>query len=112
METDISAEKATQMLHPTKFTKEEIQNLKQTNIDEIIEGETEIINLRDNHLPKGLTPLEDLFDFRDIPKKPQIEPPKAYIEDYNIGTKENPKMVKLSKSLPLDQKLKYVELIK
>jgi len=63
-------------------------------------------------LPKGLTPLEDLFDFNVIPKKSQIEPPKENIEDYNIGTKDNPKMIKLSKSLPPDQKLKYVELIK
>ena len=61
---------------------------------------------------KGLTPLEDLFDFNDIPKKPKMEPLKADIEDYNIGTEEKQKMVKLSKSFPPDQKLKYVELIK
>jgi len=41
-----------------------------------------------------------------------MEPLKADIEDYNIRTKENQKMLKLSKSLPPDQKLKYVELIK
>ena len=41
-----------------------------------------------------------------------MEPPKADIEDYNIGTEENPKMLKLSKSFFPDQKLKYVELIK
>jgi len=41
-----------------------------------------------------------------------MEPPKADIEDYKIGTKHNPKMVKLSKSLSPDQKLKYVKLIK
>ena len=63
-------------------------------------------------MPKGLTPLEDIFNFNNIPKKPKMEPLKADIEDYNIGTKENPKMVKSSKSLPPDQKLKYVELIK
>ena len=69
--------------------------------------------MKDNHLPKGLTPLEDLFDFNDIPKKPQMEPLKADIEDYNIGTEEKfLKMVKLSKMLPPNQKLKYVELIK
>jgi len=68
IETNILAENATQMLHPTKFTKEEIQDLKETDFDEIIEGEYEIINLKDNNLPKGLTPLEDIFDFNDIPK--------------------------------------------
>ena len=112
IETEILVENATQMLHPMKLTKEEIQDLKEIDVDEIIEGESEIINLKDNHLPKRLTPLEDLFDFNDIPKKPQMEPLKVDIEDYNIGTKENSKMVKLSKSLPLDQKLKCVELIK
>ena len=70
IETYILAENETQILHLTKFTKEEIQDLKETDVDEIIEGEYEIINLKDNHLPKGLTPLEDLFDFNDIPKKP------------------------------------------
>jgi len=48
IESNISAENATQMLHPTKFTKEEIQVLKGTDVDEIMEGETEIINLKDN----------------------------------------------------------------
>ena len=68
--------------------------------------------MKENHFPKGLTPLEDLFDFNDIPKKPKMEPLKVDIEDYNIGIEEKPKIVKLSKSLPPDQKLKYVELIK
>ena len=63
-------------------------------------------------MPKGLTPLEDLFDFNDIPKKPKMEPLKANIEDYNLGTEEKLKMVKLSKSLPPNKKLKYVELMR
>lgn len=105
IETDILVENATQTLHPTKFTKKEIQDLKEIYIDEIIEGESKVINLKDNHFPKGLTHLEDLFNFNDIPKKPKMEPLKADIEDYNIGTEEKPKMVKLSKSLPPDQNL-------
>lgn len=87
-------------------------DLKQMNIDEIIEGESEVFNLKDNHLPKGLTLLEDLFDSNDIPKKPKMEPLKVDIEEYNLGTEENPKMIKLSKSLTPDQKLKYVELMR
>lgn len=77
----------------------------------IIEGESEDINLKDNHFPKGLTPLEDLFYSNDIPKKPKMEPLKEDIEEYILGTEENPKMIKLSKYFPLDQKLKYVELM-
>ena len=74
------------MLHPTNFTNKEMQDLKQMDIDEIIEGESEVINLKDNHLPEGLTPLEDLLYFNDIPKKPKMEPLKANIEEYNFGT--------------------------
>ena len=55
---------------------------------------------------------EDIFDSNDIPKKPKMEPLKVDIEEYNLGTEENPKMIKLSKSLPPDQKLKYVELVR
>ena len=41
-----------------------------------------------------------------------MEPLKDDIEEINLGTEGNPKMVKLSKSLPEDQKVKYVELLK
>ena len=63
-----------------------MQNLKQMDVDEIIEEESEVINLKDNHLPKGLTPLEDLFDSNDIQNKPKMKPLKADIEEYNLGT--------------------------
>ena len=59
-----------------------------------------------------MTPLEDIFDSNDIPRKPKIQPLNAAIEDCNIGTKENPKMIKLSKSLLADQKSKYIDLFK
>ena len=45
-----------------------------------------MLELKDNILPKGLTPLEDLFDSNDVPKKPKMEPVKSDIEEYNIGT--------------------------
>lgn len=98
--------------HPTKFTKFDVQNLKQVEIDEIINEYSEIINLKDNIFPKGLTPLEDLFDSSDVPRKPKMEPLKSDIEECNIGTKENPKLIKLSKSLPPTEKVKYLELLK
>jgi len=112
IETDISVESATQILHPTKFTNKKLQDLKEVDIDEIIGGEFEVINLNDNYLSTGLTPLEDFFDSNDIPKKPKMQPQKADIEDCNIGTEENMKMINLSKTLPPDQKLKYVEIFK
>lgn len=41
-----------------------------------------------------------------------MQPLNTAIEEYNIGTKEKPKVIKLSKSLPPDQKPKYVDLFK
>lgn len=46
IEINISAESAIQMLHPTKFTNKEMQDLKEMDIDEIIEGESKVINLK------------------------------------------------------------------
>lgn len=61
-------------------------DLKKMDLDEIIDDEGEVINLNVNHLPKGLSPLEDLLHSNDIPKKPKMEPLKADIEEYNLGT--------------------------
>ena len=84
----------------------------QIDDEELAETETEVIELKDNFFPTGLTPLEDSFDSNDIPRKPKMQPLNAEIEDCNIGTTENPKMIKLSKPLPVDQKFKYIELFK
>ena len=111
-EQTISAEAAKQILHPTTFDDKNIQELKQMNFDEIAEAEAKVIELKDNFLPTGLTPLEDIFDSNDIPSKPKMQPLNAAIEDCNIGTIENPKMIKLSKTLPPDQKPKYIDLFK
>jgi len=56
--------------------------------------------------------LEDLFDSNDVPRKPKMEPLKSDIEECNIGTKKNPKLIKLSKSLPFTERVKYIELLK
>lgn len=37
IETTISAESATQLLHPTKFVKKKLQDIKEVDIDEVIE---------------------------------------------------------------------------
>jgi len=111
-EKNISAEKASLILHPTTFDCKNLQELKQMNLDEMAEGESEVIELKDNFLPTSLTPLEDIFDSNDIPRKPKMQALNAENEDCNIGTTENPKMIKLSKALPPEQKLKYIELFK
>jgi hypothetical protein len=74
--------------------------------------EADILHLKSNVFPRGLVPLEDLFDFNDVAKKLKIEANGQEVEDCNIGTKEKLRIVKLSKSLPPEKKLKYIELFK
>lgn len=71
----------------------------------------EILQLKDNVIPKGLIPLEDLFDQDDVGRKPSLLPTEKGVEDVNIGSAENPKMVKLSKALPPQVKAKYISLL-
>jgi hypothetical protein len=76
------------------------------------EMDADVLYLKNNVLPRGLVPLEDLFDFNDVAKKPKIKANGQEVEDCNIGTEEKPRIVKLSKSLPPEKKLKYIELFK
>ena len=77
-------------------------------MEDIAKTEADIIDLKDNFLPASLSPLEDIFDANDVPRKPKLQPINTKIEEHNIGTIEKPKMIKLSKNLPPDQKPKYM----
>ena len=68
--------------------------------------------LKNNQIPKVLIPLERLFNHDDIPLKSTLQPQPEEVEDCDIGTKETPKMVKISKYLPPEMKRKYDELLK
>ena len=74
--------------------------------------ESKVLHFRDNTLPRGLVPLEELFDFNDVARKPKMESTKANIEECNLSSEQEPKMVKLSKTLPAPIKNKYIELFK
>ena len=63
-------------------------------------------------MPKGLAPLEDLFDSNGVAIKPKMEPLRSDIEECNIGTKENHKLINISKTLPPAENLKYISLFK
>jgi hypothetical protein len=76
------------------------------------EIDTEVLQLKSNIFPRGLVPLEDLFDCNDVAKKPKIEAHGQGVEECNIRTEEKPRMIKMSKSLPPEQKIKYIELFK
>jgi hypothetical protein len=72
----------------------------------------EIIQLKNNCTPKGLVPLQKLFYSNDVAKSPGVKPSHEEVEDVNIGTNQEPKLVKISKKLPAKVKKKYVDLLK
>ena len=49
-------------------------------------GDKEIIQLKSNYFPKGLVPLEELFDQNGVAKAPGVIPVGTEVEDFNIGT--------------------------
>ena len=71
-----------------------------------------MLQSKDKNIPRGLAPLEDLFYFNDVVKKPTIEHSDSDVEECNIGTEDKPKMIKLATSLPADMKNKYIDLFK
>jgi hypothetical protein len=72
----------------------------------------QMLALKNNQIPKGLIPLERIFNPDDIPLKSTLQPQPEEVEDCNIVTKENPRLVKLSKYLSLEIKSKYVEFLR
>ena len=74
-------------------------------------GGKDIAQSKSNHIPRGLIPLEKLFDQNDV-RDPKVKPAENVVEDKNIGTEENPKIVKLSKKFPAKEKDEYVNLMK
>ena len=62
-------------------------------------GGKDIVQLKINHIPIGLIPLESLFDQNDVSRDLKVEPAQDAIEDKNIAIEDNPKIKKLSKKL-------------
>jgi hypothetical protein len=56
-----------------------------------------VLKIKNKFTPKGLVPLEQVFDKNDVPIKPTVLPQYANPEECNIGTKRDPKSIKLSK---------------
>jgi hypothetical protein len=72
----------------------------------------EIIQLKNNCIPKRLVPLEKLFDNNDVAKNPKVTPNEGEAEYCNIGTEKEPRLIKLSKTLTPENKERYIRLIK
>jgi ribonuclease HI len=72
----------------------------------------QIIQLPSNHIPRGLIPLEILFNRNDVSVKGRISGDDADTTECNIGTSEEPRLVKLSKSLTEEQRIGYTRLLR
>ena len=55
--------------------------------------------MKSNAFPKGLVPLERLFDQDDVTKKLKLTPDGDEVEEVNVGTPAKPKFIRLSKNL-------------
>ena len=73
--------------------------------------EQKIIELKTNFIPKGLVPLEIIFDNNDVFLKLGGKVDGNGTVDCNIATKNDPKYVKISKSLIDETINKYKNLL-
>jgi ribonuclease HI len=67
----------------------------------------QIIQLLSNHIPRGMIPLERLFDGNDVAIKGRISGDDVDTTECNIGTSEEPKCVRLSRNLTEEQRIGY-----
>ena len=91
------------------------QDDKTEYIEDAAENEIaghKIIELKSNFIPKGLVPLERIFSKDDTPLKQVMQSSEENVMDCNIGTKEHPRMVKISKALTTEQRNMYIKLLK
>jgi len=74
----------------------------------------EIIYVEDNKFPKGLTPLESSFSSSDVSnQKKSLEESKRKIGktiNVNIGTQEDPKILKIGARCSKQEKQKFMDL--
>jgi ribonuclease HI len=74
--------------------------------------EHNILQLPNNHIPRGLVPLERLFDRNDVSLRGEISDDDTGTIQCNIGTENEPKIVKLSRSLTKEQRSEYIGLLR
>jgi hypothetical protein len=71
-----------------------------------------IVQLPSNHIPRGLVPLERLFDRNEVSLKGETSEDDTGSIQCNIGTESEPKFVKLSRSLTEEQRSEYIGLLR
>ena len=55
-------------------------------ITELETDDLETLQSNNQSFPNGLAPLEELFDFNNVAKKPKLEPVENKVEECNIGS--------------------------
>jgi len=75
-------------------------------------GHDSIVQLPSNHIPKGLVPLDKLFDHNDVPYKISKKENKFAVHRHNIGSPDHPKYINLSTHLSTTQSSEYYTLMK
>ena len=68
--------------------------------------------MKNNSFPKGFVPLEELFDHNNVVKTPGVVPLETKVEDFNIGTTNDPKLINISKNLPEQARREYLAFLK
>jgi hypothetical protein len=108
-----------------EFANTHVELGEELETKDMVEGEAEenpefinymadhkVLQLKNNFIPRGLVPLEQLFDRNDIPIKPVVLPKDENIEDCNIGKEHEPKYINFSKDISVEKKKHYMDLFK
>ena len=75
-------------------------------------GKDSIVQLPSNNIPKGLVPLEKLFDNNDVPYKAAQKEDKSAVCKHNIRSPDQPRHINMSTRLSDVQSAKYCNLMK
>ena len=75
-------------------------------------GKDNIVQLPSNHIPKGLIPLEILFDQNDVPYKAAQKEYQSAVCKHDIGSPGQPRYVNLCTHLSANQSDEYCNLMR
>jgi hypothetical protein len=80
-------------------------DFSEARINLLVEKESiEIIDMADGPLPKGIVPLENLFDQNYMYKGKPLNKISDKIVEYNIGTEESLKLIKFGKGTMVNER--------
>jgi len=92
------------------FEKEESAKIDPEYLTQL--ARKDIIQLKSNTVPRGLIPLEEIFYSDDVARSPKVAPSDAKVEECNIGTEKDPKVIKISKNMTKEYKERYIKLMR